>query len=288
MKDELKRLIDSLDPVEADASGVSVQGFCKVLLLEAETHAARGPLGNDNIERGRIAALEAKVERLAQHIRDREIVAAAVRNNIRMIDVALHGDGASTTGQALACDLIGPARMMRERMKELEQLVKDYEESAADTRRNIRAIDVAMHGEDDAAEQASACDLIGPAREMRDRLTRADATLLKLWNLSMGSAWKGAFFEGHKRALIAARGSHRGLMMNATKLTELVCPHLTMAGRDRVSRLILSGQKEISVLYAEVADWEKMSRVWFDNENGMDIADGEESFILIRLEENNG
>jgi hypothetical protein len=46
----------------------------------------------------------------------------------------------------------------------------DYEEVLADHRRNVRALDVAMHGKDGAAKQASLCDLIPLAKRMREEL----------------------------------------------------------------------------------------------------------------------
>lgn len=42
-----------------------------------------------------------------------------------------------------------------------------HEEAAADTRRLTRELDVAMHGEAGAAEQASLCDLITAAKALR-------------------------------------------------------------------------------------------------------------------------
>ncbi|MGC0054572.1 hypothetical protein ACNSPG_16165 [Brucella pituitosa] len=43
----------------------------------------------------------------------------------------------------------------------------DYEEVIADKRRLTRLLDVAMHGEEGAAKQASLCDLIEPAKQLR-------------------------------------------------------------------------------------------------------------------------
>ena len=43
----------------------------------------------------------------------------------------------------------------------------DYEEVLADKRRLTRELDIAMHGEDGAAQQASLCDLIEPANRLR-------------------------------------------------------------------------------------------------------------------------
>lgn len=54
--------------------------------------------------------------------------------------------------------------------------IADYEEVLADKRRLTRELDVALHGEHGAAKQASLCDLVGPAkrlREQRDDLLRA-------------------------------------------------------------------------------------------------------------------
>ena len=48
--------------------------------------------------------------------------------------------------------------------------IADYEDAMADKRRLAREIDVAMHGEEGAAKQASLCDLIEPARMMRERI----------------------------------------------------------------------------------------------------------------------
>lgn len=45
--------------------------------------------------------------------------------------------------------------------------VEDYELTIADHRRLTRELDVAMHGEEGAAPQASLCDLIDPARKLR-------------------------------------------------------------------------------------------------------------------------
>lgn len=48
-----------------------------------------------------------------------------------------------------------------------ELTIADYEEVLADMRRLTRELDVALHGEEGAAKQASLCDLIEPARAMR-------------------------------------------------------------------------------------------------------------------------
>lgn len=62
-----------------------------------------------------------------------------------------------------------------------EQLsIADYEEVLADKRRLTRDLDLAMHGEDGAAKQASLCDLIEPARRLRDRATATEAANARL------------------------------------------------------------------------------------------------------------
>ena len=50
----------------------------------------------------------------------------------------------------------------------------DYKKVLADKCRLTRELDVAMHGEDGAAKQASLCDLIGPARDLRARAQAAE------------------------------------------------------------------------------------------------------------------
>lgn len=44
---------------------------------------------------------------------------------------------------------------------------EDYEAAMDDHRRLVRMLDVALHGEGNAAPQASLCDLIEPARQLR-------------------------------------------------------------------------------------------------------------------------
>ena len=48
----------------------------------------------------------------------------------------------------------------------------DYEEVLTDHRRLVRELDVAMHGQEGAALQTSLCDLIGPARRLREENER--------------------------------------------------------------------------------------------------------------------
>lgn len=52
-------------------------------------------------------------------------------------------------------------------LERLTQEVQDLKEVIEDTQRLTRDLDVAMHGEEGAAKQASLCDLIVPAERMR-------------------------------------------------------------------------------------------------------------------------
>ena len=65
-----------------------------------------------------------------------------------------------------------------ESSKELRAEIADLKEVLADKRRLARELDVAMHGEADAAKQASLCDLVPLAKELREKLERAQAALV--------------------------------------------------------------------------------------------------------------
>lgn len=52
-----------------------------------------------------------------------------------------------------------------------ELTIADYEEVLADKRRLTRELDIALHGEEGAAKQASLCDLIEPAKRLRETVT---------------------------------------------------------------------------------------------------------------------
>jgi len=52
--------------------------------------------------------------------------------------------------------------------------IADLESVLEDKRRLTRELDVAMHGEKDAAKQASLCDLIRPAERLRDRIIKLE------------------------------------------------------------------------------------------------------------------
>lgn len=59
----------------------------------------------------------------------------------------------------------------------LKGAVADLEEVLADKRRLAREIDVAMHGEEGAAQQPSLCDLVTPARDLRKTVARLTAAV---------------------------------------------------------------------------------------------------------------
>jgi|SRR6266850_1821597 len=70
--------------------------------------------------------------------------------------------------------------VLENRLAAVEREREDYKEAYEDGRRNLRRIDVAMHGEAGAALSPSGCDLIGPAEDLRKRVEAAEAALLTL------------------------------------------------------------------------------------------------------------
>jgi hypothetical protein len=60
-------------------------------------------------------------------------------------------------------------------IKSLRDQLAGLQEAYDDTKRLARLIDVAMHGEDGAAKQASLCDLVGPASDLRAKLAASEA-----------------------------------------------------------------------------------------------------------------
>jgi len=67
---------------------------------------------------------------------------------------------------------IDPAAIYDE-IHTLQQDLKDTQECLEDKRRLTRELDIALSGEAGAAQQASLCDLIGQAKEMRMALKEA-------------------------------------------------------------------------------------------------------------------
>jgi rubrerythrin len=58
-------------------------------------------------------------------------------------------------------------------IERLTTLVQDLQEALDDKHRLARELDAAMHGERGAAAQASLCDLIEPAKRLREKLEAA-------------------------------------------------------------------------------------------------------------------
>ena len=58
-----------------------------------------------------------------------------------------------------------------------ERRVAELEEVLADKRRLAREIDIALHGEEGTAKQASLCDLVHPARQLRLERDQAKTAL---------------------------------------------------------------------------------------------------------------
>jgi hypothetical protein len=77
--------------------------------------------------------------------------------------------GSTSTYTAEQCYTAGHEAARAESAKEIEAI-------GADTRRLTRLLDVALHGESGAAEQASLCDLIEPARRLREEIERLKRT----------------------------------------------------------------------------------------------------------------
>jgi len=59
-------------------------------------------------------------------------------------------------------------------LRSLSTTIKDLQEVIDDYRRLTRELDIAMHGEEGAAKQASLCDLIEPAKRLREKVAALD------------------------------------------------------------------------------------------------------------------
>jgi hypothetical protein len=85
-------------------------------------------------------------------------------------------------------DGYAPAR--KELLDGIAALRDDLKEVLEDKRRLTRELDVAMHGKEGAAKQASLCDLIEPARRLRKERVAArgerDAALEELQRIRLG------------------------------------------------------------------------------------------------------
>ncbi len=72
--------------------------------------------------------------------------------------------------EAMIADLQAEREVLRGMVADLDQVLEDK-------RRLVRELDVALSGEDGAAEQASLCDLIGPAKKLRERVHELEAEI---------------------------------------------------------------------------------------------------------------
>jgi predicted translin family RNA/ssDNA-binding protein len=82
-----------------------------------------------------------------------------------------------TTNEPIFADAGEIITDLTRRLAEVTAERDDYVEVLQDKRRLAREIDVAMHGETGAAKQASLCDLIEPAINLRVRAETAEAAL---------------------------------------------------------------------------------------------------------------
>lgn len=73
-------------------------------------------------------------------------------------------------GFCLKDTLSSAANVIENLRDQIRDQMKDYDEYAEERRQLIRQLDVAMHGEEGAAKQASLCDLIPLAEQMRHEL----------------------------------------------------------------------------------------------------------------------
>jgi hypothetical protein len=76
--------------------------------------------------------------------------------------------------------------MLVRRAEKAEAEVAGCKEVIADMHRLTRELDVALHGEEGAARQASLCDLITPARNLRAEVERLRAVIAPFAKLGRG------------------------------------------------------------------------------------------------------
>lgn len=128
---EHEKLIDGLR-VHINSLGVACC-TCGAKTFQAEWHDANCKVRNlaeasDNLDdvAATISRLTEDVERLRLENSDLYAVLESKRENIRRIDVAMHGE-AGAARQASACDLIPLARKLRARAEAAEARVKELE-----------------------------------------------------------------------------------------------------------------------------------------------------------------
>lgn len=82
-----------------------------------------------------------------------------------------------------------------------EQEIESLKEVLEDKRRLTRELDIALNGEEGAAEQASLCDLIEPARRMRQEITRLKG-LVREMAFTMGTEFLEILSRPDFRAIL--------------------------------------------------------------------------------------
>lgn len=89
----------------------------------------------------------------------------------------------------------------------LASKVKAFEDTLSDQRRLVRELDAAISGEAGVAEQASLCDLIGPARSLREQndQLRQVAEAARLWTTARNIEERWDFRRRTIEALQRAR-----------------------------------------------------------------------------------
>ena len=74
---------------------------------------------------------------------------------------------------------------------ELQDQLASANEALAEKRKLARQLDLALHGPEGAAQQASLCDLVDPAQNLRDQYKQACD---RLFDMLLGDDWE-AFFQ---------------------------------------------------------------------------------------------
>jgi hypothetical protein len=157
--------------------------------------------------------------------------------------------------------LVHRLRTSEARVAELEALMQDYEQVLASKRENIRLIDVAMHGEDGAAKQASGCDLIEPARMLRARTEKAEAEVARLTEIRRiqlthafvaGVNWQADPRNCAGVKIVAGVAFADKLIANGDPMPESARPELTS---DEVLRGALSDCQHDEASIEDTAAW---------------------------------
>lgn len=82
-----------------------------------------------------------------------------------------------------------------ERVRELVGERDGYIEAMNSVRQLSRQLDIAMHGEENAAPQASLCDLVAPAKAFRKWILESDS-ILKICRMELSAMYRVAGITG--------------------------------------------------------------------------------------------